>query len=152
MSPDYRITMSPDYSRWKRIPWRSCLHPGTSQKQNEKMARIVWTEPALNDLNEIAEYIAISNFTAAQIPDYWSIQNQRPSRILSPFRKTSSRITWNFLQGAHRCSLSYLLPNTEKCCIYHFCYAQRTIAQSISFIRCKGVMLVCSLNQADQMV
>ena len=29
------------------------------------MAEIIWTEPALNDLNEIAEYIAISNFSAA---------------------------------------------------------------------------------------
>jgi toxin ParE1/3/4 len=29
------------------------------------MAEIIWTEAALNDLDEIAEYIAISNFTAA---------------------------------------------------------------------------------------
>ena len=30
------------------------------------MAQIIWTEPALSDLNEIAEYIALDNFTAAQ--------------------------------------------------------------------------------------
>ena len=30
------------------------------------MAQIVWTEPALNDLEEIAEFIAIDNFDAAQ--------------------------------------------------------------------------------------
>ena len=30
------------------------------------MAQIVWTEPALNDLDDIAEYIALSNIDAAQ--------------------------------------------------------------------------------------
>ncbi len=30
------------------------------------MARIVWTEPALNDLDEIAEYIAIDDLDAAK--------------------------------------------------------------------------------------
>jgi len=30
------------------------------------MAEIIWTEPALNDLNGIAEYIAISNQSAAK--------------------------------------------------------------------------------------
>ena len=30
------------------------------------MAQIIWTEPALSDLNAIAEYIALDNFTAAQ--------------------------------------------------------------------------------------
>lgn len=30
------------------------------------MAEIIWTEPALNDLDEIAEYIAISNPVAAK--------------------------------------------------------------------------------------
>ena len=30
------------------------------------MAQIIWTEPALNELNEIAEYIALDNFDAAQ--------------------------------------------------------------------------------------
>lgn len=30
------------------------------------MAQIIWTEPALDDLNEIAEYIALSNLSAAQ--------------------------------------------------------------------------------------
>ena len=29
------------------------------------MAQIVWTEPALSDLNEMAEYIALDNFDAA---------------------------------------------------------------------------------------
>ena len=29
------------------------------------MAQVIWTEPALSDLNEIAEYIAIDNFDAA---------------------------------------------------------------------------------------
>lgn len=29
------------------------------------MAQIIWTEPAVNDLNEIAEYIALSNPIAA---------------------------------------------------------------------------------------
>lgn len=30
------------------------------------MAQIVWTEPALNDLDLIAEYIAVSNLVAAK--------------------------------------------------------------------------------------
>lgn len=30
------------------------------------MAQIIWTEPALNDLNDIAEYIAVSNPNAAK--------------------------------------------------------------------------------------
>lgn len=30
------------------------------------MAEIIWTQPALNDLNDIAEYIALSNPTAAK--------------------------------------------------------------------------------------
>lgn len=30
------------------------------------MAQLVWTEPALSDLNEIAEYIALENPTAAR--------------------------------------------------------------------------------------
>lgn len=30
------------------------------------MAEIVWTEPALNDLDLIAEYIAVSNLVAAK--------------------------------------------------------------------------------------
>lgn len=29
------------------------------------MAQIIWTEPALQDLNEIAEYIALDNISAA---------------------------------------------------------------------------------------
>ena len=29
------------------------------------MAQVIWTEPALLDLNEIAEYIALDNFGAA---------------------------------------------------------------------------------------
>ncbi len=30
------------------------------------MAQIIWTEPALNNLNDIAEYIAVSNIYAAK--------------------------------------------------------------------------------------
>ena len=30
------------------------------------MAEVIWTSPALDDLNEIAEYIALSNITAAK--------------------------------------------------------------------------------------
>ncbi|EGR0261305.1 TPA: type II toxin-antitoxin system RelE/ParE family toxin, partial [Vibrio cholerae] len=30
------------------------------------MAEIVWTEPALSDLNDIAEYIALENVVAAK--------------------------------------------------------------------------------------
>jgi len=30
------------------------------------VARIIWTEPALSDLNEIAEYIALDNIAAAK--------------------------------------------------------------------------------------
>ena len=30
------------------------------------MAQIVWTEPALNELDEIAEFIALDKFDAAQ--------------------------------------------------------------------------------------
>src|SRR5690554_4424067 len=31
------------------------------------MAQIIWTEPALNDIDQIAEYIALSNLQAAQL-------------------------------------------------------------------------------------
>jgi toxin ParE1/3/4 len=30
------------------------------------MAEVIWTSPALDDLNDIAEYIALSNITAAK--------------------------------------------------------------------------------------
>lgn len=30
------------------------------------MAKIIWTEPALNNLEDVAEYIALSNLPAAQ--------------------------------------------------------------------------------------
>lgn len=30
------------------------------------MAQIIWTEPALSDLNDIAEYIALDNLTVAK--------------------------------------------------------------------------------------
>ncbi len=30
------------------------------------MAQVIWTEPALSDLNEIAEYIALDNIAAAK--------------------------------------------------------------------------------------
>jgi len=30
------------------------------------MARLIWTEPALSDLNEIADYIALDNIDAAR--------------------------------------------------------------------------------------
>lgn len=30
------------------------------------MAQIIWTEPALSDFNEIAEYIALDDFSTAQ--------------------------------------------------------------------------------------
>lgn len=30
------------------------------------MAEVIWTEPALNDLNEIADYIALTNLAAAK--------------------------------------------------------------------------------------
>lgn len=31
------------------------------------MAEIIWTEPALDNLNDVAEYIALTNFSAAQV-------------------------------------------------------------------------------------
>ncbi|TOO92486.1 plasmid stabilization protein, partial [Vibrio parahaemolyticus] len=30
------------------------------------MAEVIWTEPALSDLNDIAEYIALENIVAAK--------------------------------------------------------------------------------------
>ena len=30
------------------------------------MAEVIWTSPALNDLNDVAEYIALSNLSAAK--------------------------------------------------------------------------------------
>ena len=30
------------------------------------MVEVIWTKPALSDVNEIAEYIALDNFSAAQ--------------------------------------------------------------------------------------
>ncbi len=39
------------------------------------MAEVIWTEPALSDLNEIAEYIALDNFEAASylVQDVFSV-------------------------------------------------------------------------------
>src|SRR5690606_6404505 len=37
-----------------------------SQNQNVPMARLIWTEPALQDLEQIADYIALDNPAAAQ--------------------------------------------------------------------------------------
>lgn len=39
------------------------------------MAQIIWTEPALSDLNDIAEYIALDNFNAAArlVQDVFSV-------------------------------------------------------------------------------
>lgn len=38
------------------------------------MAKVIWTEPALQDLNDIAEYIALDKFSAAEklIPKVFS--------------------------------------------------------------------------------
>ena len=36
-----------------------------SQRKDEEMARLIWAEPALVDLEEIAEYIAMDNPQAA---------------------------------------------------------------------------------------
>ena len=37
-----------------------------SKRENEQMAEVIWTSPALDDLNGIAEYIALSHITAAK--------------------------------------------------------------------------------------
>ncbi len=39
--------------------------PRRCQTQDGKMARLIWAEPALQDLNQIAEYIALDNPEAA---------------------------------------------------------------------------------------
>lgn len=39
--------------------------PCASQAENAQMAQLVWTEPALSDLEGIAEYIALDNPAAA---------------------------------------------------------------------------------------
>jgi hypothetical protein len=38
----------------------------SNEEAKEKMAEVIWTLPALNDLNEIAEYIALSNIFAVK--------------------------------------------------------------------------------------
>jgi len=38
---------------------------GASQREDEYMAQIIWAEPALDDLNDNVEYVAISNLYAA---------------------------------------------------------------------------------------
>jgi toxin ParE1/3/4 len=43
-----------------------CVFRIRSRKENEQMAQIKWTEPALNDLNEIADYIALDKPSAAK--------------------------------------------------------------------------------------
>ncbi len=40
--------------------------PQGSQKTNGKMVQLIWTEPALSDLEAVADYIALDNLTAAK--------------------------------------------------------------------------------------
>ncbi|MGB1799242.1 MAG: type II toxin-antitoxin system RelE/ParE family toxin [Gammaproteobacteria bacterium] len=60
------------------------------------MVKIVWTEPALSDLNDIAEYIAIDKFSAAQklVKDVFSrveLLKQSPSSGRKPPELSRSR-------------------------------------------------------------
>ena len=45
------------------------------------MAELIWTEPALLDLDEVAEYIALDNFTAAS--NYVQKVFDRVERLIS---------------------------------------------------------------------
>jgi toxin ParE1/3/4 len=46
------------------------------------VAQIIWSEPALSDLNDIAEYIALDNFDAAShlVQEYLSVAGQLKSQ------------------------------------------------------------------------
>jgi len=41
------------------------IYSSRSKRKNEEMAQVVWTEPALSDLDAIAEYIALDKPSAA---------------------------------------------------------------------------------------
>ena len=43
------------------------MHPGTGEKADEKMAELIWTEPALQDLDAIADFIALDKPDAASV-------------------------------------------------------------------------------------
>ncbi len=60
------------------------------------MARVIWTEPALSDLNAIAEYIALDNLTAAKklvkhVFDAVDRLNQFPESGRTPPELTDSK-------------------------------------------------------------
>ena len=56
------------------------------------MAEIIWTNPALDDLNDIAEYIALSNLQSAKklvSKIFEKLSRSAPSPVVSSFSKDS---------------------------------------------------------------
>ncbi len=77
-----------------RRKWRSAIslagaHPPAGQKENEPVAEIVWTEPALAELDAIADYIALDKPSAAKnfVQRVFSSVEQ-----LAEFPKSGSRV------------------------------------------------------------
>jgi plasmid stabilization system protein ParE len=48
-------------------PWsRAALFPTRKPKKEWEMVQLIWTEPALIDLEAVADYIALDNLTTAK--------------------------------------------------------------------------------------
>ena len=88
------------------------------------MARIIWTEPALQDLNKIAEYIALDKISTAKklirevfkTADYLE---KFPKSGRKPLKLKDSRY---FELVANPCRIFYRI---EKDSIYNICNAKR---------------------------
>ena len=79
------------------------------------MAQIIWTEPALNDLNEIAEYIALDKAHAAETlvrSVFRTVQRLKDSKTFqNPGRNQKSFLKLNqggLLQGLAEFSIEFI--------------------------------------------
>jgi hypothetical protein len=77
------------------------------------MAQIIWTESALQDLNDIAEYIAIENVVAAeQLVEtvFAKVERMANHLLISLMCKIMNicRIAWLFLRGSPEANAHFL--------------------------------------------
>ncbi|WP_369921150.1 type II toxin-antitoxin system RelE/ParE family toxin [Marinomonas polaris] len=77
------------------------------------MAQIIWTEPALNNLNDIAEYIAISNpYAAKQLVENVFIKVQRLEQFPDSGRIPEEISTLNYREVVvNPCRVFYKVDN-----------------------------------------
>ena len=106
------------------------------------MAQVIWTEPALSDLKEVAEYIALDNVDAARrfVKNTFSITDRledfpesgrkpkelgrsryreviaNPCRIFYRFDKKGGIVYILFVMRSERQLLKYMLNEREKEC------------------------------------